>query len=188
MPDIVVGIDFGMTCTGVAYSMGPEWTDPKTIQHWPGKLGHELRNKVDTAISYDMSTGAPSRWGFLCDPDDESCEHNELFKLYLDLQYVDESGIAPSIEQAQMWFRDYMHCLHTYINRHFSETVPRFEKKRMEYVFSVPTTWKNPSLIATMVSLSTPGKRRRLISTFRNDCFKLLVLGSGRSKKSSASS
>lgn len=64
-PDMVVGVDFGMTCSGmqricflylslkpvvgVAWSSGPEWPDPKTIQRWPGKLGHELRNKVDTS-------------------------------------------------------------------------------------------------------------------------------------------
>jgi hypothetical protein len=26
LPDVVVGVDFGMTSTGVAYSAGPEWT------------------------------------------------------------------------------------------------------------------------------------------------------------------
>lgn len=86
-PDIVVGIDFGMTCTGVSYSIGPDWSEPKTIQRWPGKLGHELRNKVDTAVSYDLRSGELKNWGFLCDPDDETCEHNELFKLYLDPEY-----------------------------------------------------------------------------------------------------
>ncbi|KXT02455.1 hypothetical protein AC578_7826 [Pseudocercospora eumusae] len=149
-PDIVVGIDFGMTCTGVAYSMGPEWPEPKTIQRWPGKLGHELRNKVDTSISYDLKSDKLKNWGFLCNPDDETCEFNELFKLYLDPHYEDPTGIAPSIEQAQSWFRDYLHCLHRYINRHFNETTPRYEIKRVEYVFSIPTTWKDPSLIAAM--------------------------------------
>ncbi|KXT18312.1 hypothetical protein AC579_958 [Pseudocercospora musae] len=134
-PDIIVGVDFGMTCTGVAYSAAPEWPEPKTIQRWPGKLGHELRNKVDTAIAYDLKSGQLENWGFLCNPDDETCEFNELFKLYLDPNYEDPTGIAPSIEQAQGWFRDYMNCLHKYINRHFDETIPRFEIKRIEYVF-----------------------------------------------------
>lgn len=26
LPDVVVGADFGMTSTGIAYSVGPEWT------------------------------------------------------------------------------------------------------------------------------------------------------------------
>lgn len=115
--------------------MAPDWPEPKTIQRWPGKLGHELRNKVDTAVSYDIKSGALKSWGFLTSPEDESCEYNELFKLYLDPHYEDPSGIAPSIEQAQCWFRDYMHCLHLYINRHFNETIPRYNTKRVEYVF-----------------------------------------------------
>lgn len=77
----IIGIDFGMTCTGlllyeassylflmhsisytrwretgVAYSMGTGWPQPKTIQHWPGKLLNELSNKVPTRLQYDEHT------------------------------------------------------------------------------------------------------------------------------------
>ncbi|QIX01435.1 hypothetical protein AMS68_006952 [Peltaster fructicola] len=147
-PDVVVGIDFGMTCTGVAWSSGPDWPDPKTIQRWPGRLSHELRNKVDTCVSYDGQTGELAAWGFLCNPDDEKFEFNELFKLYLDPDYKDASPDSPSMQDARTWFRDYLSCLHKYINRYFQETMPRFEQKRTEYVFSVPTTWKDPAMIA----------------------------------------
>lgn len=152
-PDIVVGIDFGMTCTGVAYSMGPDWAEPKTIQRWPGKLGHELRNKVDTAVSYDIKSGALNTWGFLCNPEDEKFEFNELFKLYLDPNHEDPTGIAPTVNEAQGWFRDYMKCLYQYIDKHFKETLPRYDTKRVEYVFSVPTTWKDPALLAAIEGL-----------------------------------
>jgi hypothetical protein len=72
-PDVVVGLDFGMTSklclepvnriadmcagTGVAYSAGPEWARPETIQHWPDATGTGLADKVDTAIAYDVQTG-----------------------------------------------------------------------------------------------------------------------------------
>lgn len=134
-PDIVVGIDMGMTCTGVAYSTAPDWPEPKTIQKWPGKAGHELRNKVDTRISYDLTTNKVKSWGFLCDPSDEDCELNELFKLYLDPQYEDDTGVAPPVAQAQTWYCDFLRCLHTFITRYFDERDPRFGSKRVEYVF-----------------------------------------------------
>jgi hypothetical protein len=86
-------------------------------------------------------------------PEDESCEFNELFKLYLDPQYDDPLGIAPSIHQAQQWFRDHMQSLHTFLEKYFEETVPRFDLKRIEYVFSMPATWKDPALIAAMERL-----------------------------------
>lgn len=147
--DIIVGIDFGMTCTGyydrkrqkcpladlspgVAYTYGPEWPDPKVIQRWPGKLGHELRNKVDTAISYDLRSGAPVSWGFLCDPDDDSVEYNALFKLYLDENHKDTLPDPPSTEDARRWFRDYLGCLYRAIIKVFSDTFPQFGSRSIE--------------------------------------------------------
>lgn len=44
-PDFVVGIDVGMTSTGVAWSAAPEWARPETIQHWPGTPGNGLADK-----------------------------------------------------------------------------------------------------------------------------------------------
>lgn len=75
-------------------------------------------------------------------------EYNELFKLYLDPHYQDSSEDAPTLQEARRWFQDYLSCLHAYLQEHFIKTVPRFEQKRIEYVFSVPTTWKDPATIA----------------------------------------
>jgi hypothetical protein len=131
--------------------MGPEWPDPKTIQRWPGKLGHELRNKVDSSISYDFYTGQITSWGFLCNPDDERFEYNALFKLYLDPDYKDYIEEAPSTLEARTWYHDYLSCLYRYIMQYFTDTIPKFSRKRIEFVFSVPVTWrKNPALLAEM--------------------------------------
>jgi hypothetical protein len=137
-----------MKCTGVAYSMGPEWAAPTTIQHWPGKLGHENRNKVDTAVAYDPRTGHPVTWGFLVDNDTRDIEVQELFKLYLDPTHRDEFREQPTLQQARTWFRDYLHYLYQAIQQHFDESLPRWNSKNIEFLFSVPTTWKNPAMIA----------------------------------------
>ena len=131
--------------------MGPEWPDPKTIQHWPGKLGHELRNKVDSTVSYDIETGNLTTWGFLCNPEDERFECNQYFKLVLDPDYKDSSEHAPSNEEAMMWYEDYLRCLYKYLMRHFSDTMPRFASKRIDFVFSCPVSWRrNPAMIARL--------------------------------------
>lgn len=112
--------------------MGPEWTDPKTIQHWPGRLGHELRNKVDTVVSYDLETSALSSWGFLSNVEDERFEHNEFFKIYLDPTYKDSNEDAPTTAEAQKWYEDYLRCIYRCIIRFFSDTLARFSDKRIE--------------------------------------------------------
>jgi hypothetical protein len=118
---------------GVAYSIGPEFAPPKTIQRWPGKLGHELRNKVDTSVSYDIHTSQITSWGFLCNPDDERFEYNALFKLYLDPEFKDANiEDAPTVAEAQAWYRDYLACLYRYITRYFEDLMPRFDTKKIE--------------------------------------------------------
>ena len=84
--DLVVGIDFGMTCTGrwessvhrgyllimfkaVAFS-NTRMPLPKVIQGWPGKPG-ESHNKVPSTISYAPAESFVTHWGFLCQHTDE---------------------------------------------------------------------------------------------------------------------
>lgn len=145
--DLVVGIDFGMTCTGpslppcspafyvliflgVAYTHAPEWPDPKTIQRWPGKLG--LLNKVDSSISYDLRNGQPTTWGALCNPDDDRFECNSLYKLYLDPYHKDSAPNPPSTQDARIWYRDYLTFLYRNLMQHFADIIPRFSTKSVE--------------------------------------------------------
>ena len=64
--------------------------------------------------------------------DDERFECNELFKLYLDSDYKDPNGNAPSTDEARRWYRDYLHCVHRFLVQHFTEIIPRFINKRVE--------------------------------------------------------
>ena len=133
---------------GVAYSMAPDWPEPKTLQHWPGKLINELANKVPTSLQYHGNSRAVKAWGFLCDPEDEESDVLTHFKLYLDPAFRDRRPDAPTIEEAREWYRDYLRCLHDHIEESFSNSFPRWKSQRTEFIFSVPTTWRNPSMIA----------------------------------------
>lgn len=139
-----------MVRIGVAYSTGPVWAEPKTLQHWPGKLIDELANKVLTRIQYREDSRQVKGWGFICDQESEDTDTQEYFKLHLDPEYVDPRTDAdvPTLEDARKWFQDYLRCLHDHIEDHFSSAFPRWKTQRTEFVFSVPTTWKNPSMIA----------------------------------------
>ena len=133
--------------------MAPDWPAPKTLQHWPGKFGSELVNKVATAVAYDDRTGYAATWGFLCDPDNRELRVEELFKLYLDPAHQDTFREAPSLDEARQWFRDYLHCIYEQIKRVFSDSMPKWQTKQIEFLFSVPTTWKNPAMIAATEKL-----------------------------------
>ncbi|MCJ1404496.1 hypothetical protein MMC11_007722 [Xylographa trunciseda] len=153
IPHIVVGIDFGMTCTGVAYSYGPDWPPPITLQHWPGKLINELANKVSTLVSYTPGTAHVKCWGFLSEAEEDFADHRELFKLDLDPRFNADNPKRALVEDARQWFQDYMRCIHNHIAETFSNNFPQWRSQRVEFIFSVPTTWKSPSLIIEIKTL-----------------------------------
>ncbi|KAL4785978.1 hypothetical protein BJX76DRAFT_366446 [Aspergillus varians] len=145
-PDIVVGVDFGMTCTGVAYSYAPHWPTPKPIQHWPGLVGSQIATKVPSHIRYHNKT--TPKWGFQCDePAPDGKDIKQYFKLNLDPEFIDSRPNAPSRDDAMRYFRDYIGCVYTYVVEYFGRTLPRFEGMKVEFVFSVPTTWKDPRMV-----------------------------------------
>lgn len=80
-----------------------------------------------------------------------------------------------------------MQCLHRYINRHFEETLPRYETKRVEYVFSVPTTWKDPAIIAVMEGhIKTAGfgqKAKERASIYLTEAEAAAVYSTGKMEK-----
>ena len=135
--------------------MGPDWAEPKTLQHWPGKMISELANKVPTRFQYKENSREIKAWGFLCDLESEEADVQEIFKLYLDPEYVDPRAYAkiPTLEEARQWFQDFLRCLHDHIEDYFSNAFPRWKTQRTEFVFSVPTTWKNASIIAETENL-----------------------------------
>lgn len=71
----------------------------------------------------------------------------KYFKLNLDSDFTDSRPDAPSRDQAMCYFRDYIGCVYRYVVDYFSRSFPRFEGMKVEFVFSVPTTWKDPRMV-----------------------------------------
>lgn len=113
--------------------MGPEWPEPRPIYRWPGKSDHELSRRVDTCVSSNVSTGEPVTWGFLSDAEDERYEYNALFLLNMNPDYRDPIVVgAPTYQEAQMWYQQYLTFLYRYLIQYFSDTMPRFNAKTVE--------------------------------------------------------
>ena len=48
---------------------------------------------------------------------------------------------------------DYIRCVHDHIEETFTASFPHWKRHRTEFIFSVPTTWKNPPMIAEIERL-----------------------------------
>ncbi|KAI4241365.1 MAG: hypothetical protein LQ352_007465 [Teloschistes flavicans] len=155
--DLKIGVDLGMTYTGVAFYV-PDKTDPeraKLIQKWPGKED-KTENKVPTSLIYHDDK--LQSWGFLCDdpdqPDHPDPKRKQYFKLWLDRNHLrtvyPESDAGVSHEDVQRWFTDFLKKLYKYIKEIFLNG-PYAEqwKGRVDFVFSVPTTWKSRNVVST---------------------------------------
>jgi hypothetical protein len=134
-----------LTITGVAYSIGPEWLPPRTIQRWPGKLISELANKVPTAIEYESASHTVKSWGFLCNTEDPISDIKEYFKLHLAPGPQPDGKLTRA--EAQRWLQDYIRCICQHVTAHFRDTLPSFSYCKVEWVFSVPTTWKDVRMV-----------------------------------------
>ncbi|KAF2473532.1 uncharacterized protein BDR25DRAFT_386320 [Lindgomyces ingoldianus] len=159
-PDLVVSIDFGMTCTGVAFcnvatgSLG----SVRHIQRWPGRM-QANENKVPTILVYTQGSSAPSSWGFLAETAQEKCDDRsqirELFKTMLDEGILEEMRKAsnqpaqvPRIHEIEQWYYDYFQFLYRCVETRLKgELASRWEDAKIEFIFSVPTTWRpNPTV------------------------------------------
>ncbi|KAH0558730.1 hypothetical protein GP486_004627 [Trichoglossum hirsutum] len=157
--ELIVGVDLGFTCTGVAFCTS-ERTYPKIVYEWPQSkvgLGQETSvYKVPTRVSYRAGREGFS-WGFQCPLPGEAKHETsvkEHFKLYLDPEYLERAfkgdpDLAPgTIKDVQNWFRDFFSELCKHIECYFSDMFPEeWETGKVEYIFSVPTTWKKKPVI-----------------------------------------
>ncbi|TEY43471.1 hypothetical protein BOTCAL_0369g00010 [Botryotinia calthae] len=153
MPDIIVGVDFGMTYTGVAYSTSG-MQQPRFIQRWP-KQTHDLR-KVPSIIHYDPENSHKPEWGFSCQYSEDK---KEWFKRYLDLEVLrretesSPNETYPTYEQVKKWYTDYMKCLYTYISHVLQVRMGIWDNKRVEFLFSTPTTFQSQDITTTLREL-----------------------------------
>ncbi|KAL8810328.1 MAG: hypothetical protein Q9200_002665 [Gallowayella weberi] len=152
-PDLVVGIDFGMTATGVAYanlSIGSEYV--RWIQKWPGR-GQANENKVPTILVYPSNTRTPSSWGFLSETATEQNagdkNYKHWFKTFLDPSRLGQKQAegptySPrSMEEVERLYEDYHRLLYNHIEFKLSTDLfsTPWHSAFVEFIFSVPTTW-----------------------------------------------
>ncbi|KAI4276552.1 MAG: hypothetical protein L6R38_005639 [Xanthoria sp. 2 TBL-2021] len=152
-PDVIVGIDFGMTATGVSYanlSIGSE--SVRWIQKWPGR-GQANENKVPTVLVYPNNQQKPSSWGFLSETVAEQNapdkEYKDWFKTFLDparlgQKQAEDPVYSPrSLEEVERLYEDYHRLLYKHIEFKLSVELSKisWHSASVEFIFSVPTTW-----------------------------------------------
>ncbi|KAJ4293692.1 hypothetical protein N0V90_008976 [Kalmusia sp. IMI 367209] len=155
-PHMVVGIDLGMTCTGVAYanlSIGSETI--RWVQKWPGRF-QANENKVPTVVVYPITTPnpTPSSWGFLSETIAETTaqdkDYKEWFKTLLSPPHLlkkqreDPEGAPVNMPEVEKWYRDYLSKMYEYLAFKLGGELSgvTWEEARVEFIFSVPTTWE----------------------------------------------
>lgn len=132
--------------------MAPEWPAPRALQHWDTVDGRVIQNKVSTAIAYSKIDGSISSWGFEVDPN-QDVEVHERFKLFLKAGHYGHQ--SPPLKEVEKWFQDYMSCIYRAVQEHFVRSIPRWESRKIAFVFSVPTEWRDPGMIDGIEKLLT---------------------------------
>ncbi|PSS00642.1 hypothetical protein BD289DRAFT_360782 [Coniella lustricola] len=154
-PDILVAVDLGTTFTGKNALQSPV----QVIYNWPG-CSTRNEQKVQTCLIYGKDN-RPSSWGFLCDDIEEpEAQRREFFKIFLDKMNLLEAqikglqGAPESIEQAQQFVTDYLRQVYIHVKstiEHQTGVGPftGWNNLAVEFIFSVPTTWRNFEVINT---------------------------------------
>ncbi|KAF4629765.1 hypothetical protein G7Y89_g8382 [Cudoniella acicularis] len=111
--------------------------------------------QVPTILVYPKNSTIPSSWGFLSEKpaeqmnEDKDCK--EWFKTFLDetklqqaQRHATTQGITPaSIQEVEQLYCDFFKFLYQTIQQNLQgELANRWEDATIEFIFSVPTTWK----------------------------------------------
>ncbi|KAI9768634.1 MAG: hypothetical protein M1840_004831 [Geoglossum simile] len=156
-PDqVVVGVDLGMTYTGVAIC-SPDSIEhdsrivPSVIQQWPG-CSDSVASKVPTLVAYRAGAFSIHSWGFECPPIEEvglAMSVKGLFKFLLDenrLEHMNQLNplYQEKIANVKGWFKDFLTALHDYIAAYLEDVWHvDWNSTKVEYIFSLPTLWKD---------------------------------------------
>jgi hypothetical protein len=108
-------------------------------------------DKAPTRIAYAKGTQNVTSWGFGVDEDDPHTDAREYFKLHLDPSFREYEDVTH--DEAKQWYRDYLACVYGHISSFFQRKFPRWATMRVEWIFTVPTTWKNAGLIRELEAI-----------------------------------
>ncbi|KAM7191240.1 hypothetical protein V8F20_009418 [Naviculisporaceae sp. PSN 640] len=171
-PFVVVGVDFGTTYTGVAFthSDDPDFRRVTIIRDWPG-AGIETRVKVPTEISY--INGNPSRWGWqlapgaprfggfklLLDPVSGSQAYNDdQLTLSLDPGNPAMSTTLRQGSSATTMVSDYLRLVYAEVMRilslRFAGTIGTI---KMKFIITTPAMWSPAAQHNTLMAAKAAG-------------------------------
>ncbi|KAI3391282.1 hypothetical protein diail_7641 [Diaporthe ilicicola] len=146
---IVVGIDFGTTFSGVAWSIksSDHPGDVQVTKRWPNVTGQlRISDKVPTTLR--RFGNDELQWGFLIEPDASSAEILQWFKLKLDdraqvVDFIPENISAYSERKTNEVITDYLSLLGAHLRLNLTESIGADQIKDYEwkYVLTVPAIW-----------------------------------------------
>ena len=131
----------------------------KWLQKWPGR-SQANENKVPTLLVYPNNNPQPCSWGFLSETSSEQYaddkDFKDWFKTYLDpirlaeAQKDDPDNTFRSIQEVEKCYEDYLRLLYRHIEFKLESDIQgaTWQNARIEFIFSVPTTWK-PEVVET---------------------------------------
>lgn len=136
-------------------------TPVQVISDWPGS-GDRNERKVPTTLIYH-GNDVVSSWGFMCADDDTTMQgktKHEFFKIFMEAdtlagaQQQGLSGAPASTLKAQRFCTDYLRQVYLHVKDSIESEIGRrdlggWSGMRVEFVFSVPTTWTSLSVINT---------------------------------------
>ena len=123
----------------------------QSIRDWPGLPSDSVETKVPTKIAYPRD-GSEPRWGFLCDNEEEYYEDADLrehFKIYVDQDAINGAysrgvrDMPKTVAEATGLIADYLRQIYQHIKFSLESATGSWKNKRIEFVFSLPTTWNS---------------------------------------------
>ncbi|UPL02540.1 hypothetical protein LCI18_013474 [Fusarium solani-melongenae] len=144
--DLTVGIDVGMSGTGVAYRTGDDKCDAMCL-----KWGVDnTMPKVPTKLAYARTgqSQSPLHWGSNIPDDTANLSIKEWFK-------TDFGEDESDHEAAEKLYTDYLECLHAELSQRFvREGIlgKAWEHANIAFVFSTPACWE-PAVVARFKAL-----------------------------------
>ena len=115
--------------------------ESKTIQRWPGPSNNHLSDKVPTELIYtDRDEKSVDAWGSHCNKRLQGLVARS-FKLNIASNTSNGPEHGHDISLARQYFRDYITEVCAYIEGCLKKRIPHYKSNRVEFVFSIPTTW-----------------------------------------------
>ncbi|KAK2791110.1 hypothetical protein FQN52_005066 [Onygenales sp. PD_12] len=147
---IIVAVDVGLTCTGVAFCSARD-SRIRNILSWPGTT--LTYDKVPTTVAYVGTNTRVRYWGFECDNPPHGTATANHFKLYLDDRRLHDAfknhiWSAPGTSQdIDRFYLDFLQKLYEHIRvnitNHFK--LSDWRSTAIYFIFSVPTLWDEQS-------------------------------------------